>query len=314
MATVSVIMPAYNVAPYIGEAVESVQSQTFADWELLVVDDGSTDATAEIVRKYARNDARITLLQKANGGIATARNMALVRSTGQFIAILDSDDVWEPSYLSEQLAIFAARPETDIVTANGWFMGSRLDGELARPFPDSRPQPTLLTILSDETSIFIMSIFRRRVYETIGGFDEAFRTNEDYDYWLRAAIAGFRFWRNDRPVCHYRRRDDSVSAVDVRMLAGILRVYGKLRPLLADRPEEARALEAQVARFERESLAAHARMALTAGDVATAANHLSALYAQGGGPAVGVASFMARHMPKLLARAYQLRRAYHGAA
>ena len=95
-------------------------------------------------------------------------------------------------------------------------------------------------MLADETSIFIMSIFRRRVYETIGGFDEKFRTNEDYDYWLRAAVAGFRFRRNDRPLCHYRRRDDSVSAVDARMLAGILLVYGKLRPMLADRPDELR--------------------------------------------------------------------------
>jgi hypothetical protein len=193
-------------------------------------------------------------------------------------------------------------------------MGSRLDGQVARPFPDRRPQPTLATILADETAIFIMSIFRRRVYETIGGFDEAFRTNEDYDYWLRAALAGFQFWRNDRPLCYYRRRDDSVSSVDVRMLAGILRVYAKLRPMLADRPAELHILDAQVARFERESLAAHARMALSAGDGATAADHLSALYAQGGGAVIGFASFMARHMPKLLSRAYQLRRAYLGAA
>ena len=314
MATVSVIMPAYNVAPYIGAAVESVQRQTFADWELLIVDDGSTDTTAAIARSFAAADERIRLLQQANGGIATARNTALAVSSGAFIAILDSDDVWEPAYLAEQLAIFAAQPQIDVVTANGWFMGSRLDGQVARPFPDPRPQPTLATILEDETSIFIMSVFRRRVYERIGGFDEAFRTNEDYDYWLRAAHAGFQFWRNDRPLCHYRRRDDSVSAVDVRMLAGILRVYAKLRPMLAERPEERRILDAQVARFERESLAAHARMALTAGDVATAAGHLSALYAKGGGTAVGFASFMARRMPKLLARAYQLRRAYHGAA
>ena len=82
-------------------------------------------------------------------------------------------------------------------------------------------------------AIFIMSVFRRRVYEAIGGFDEALRSNEDYDYWLRAALAGFRFWRNDRPLGHYRRRDDSVSASDVNMLAGILRVYAKLRPQLA---------------------------------------------------------------------------------
>jgi glycosyltransferase involved in cell wall biosynthesis len=313
MATVSVIMPAYNVAAYIGAAIESVQAQTVRDWELLVVNDGSTDTTYETVQRLAAGDERIRLLTKPNGGISTARNMALAASRGEFIAILDSDDVWEPAYLAEQLAVFARRPDIDIVTSNGWFLGSRLEGQLARPYPDARPQPTLQTILADETSIFIMSMFRRRVYEAIGGFDETLRTNEDYDYWLRSALAGFRFWRNDRPLCHYRRRDDSVSAIDVNMLAGILRVYGKIRPLLQDRPAELRTLDAQVARFERESLAAHARMALTTGDASAAASHLSALYAQGGGPAIGVASFMARRMPRLLARAYQWRRACHGA-
>jgi glycosyltransferase involved in cell wall biosynthesis len=314
MATISVIMPAYNVAPYIGAAVQSVLAQTHADWELLIVDDGSTDTTAEVVQQTAGGDPRIKLLQKVNGGVATARNLALRLSSGEFIATLDSDDIWEATFLAEQLAVFAAHPDVDIVTANGWFLGGPLDGQAARPYPDPRPHPTLQSILADDTSIFIMSVFRRRVYETIGGLDEDFRTNEDYDYWLRAAIAGFRFWRNDKPLGHYRRRDDSLSAVDVRMLAGIVRVYAKLRPMLQDRPEALRTLEMQSARFERQCLAAHARRALSAGDVATAADHLSALYAHGGGPAIAMAAFMARRMPKVLARAYQLRRAYQGVA
>jgi glycosyltransferase involved in cell wall biosynthesis len=313
MATVSVIMPAYNVATYIGAAIASVAAQTVGNWELLVVNDGSTDTTYETAQRLAAGDERIRLLTKANGGISTARNLAIAASRGEYIAILDSDDLWEPTYLEEQLAVFQRHPEVDIVTGNGWFLGSRLHGQLARPCPDTRPQPTLRTILADETAIFIMSMFRRRVYEAIGAFDETLRTNEDYDYWLRAALAGFRFWRNDRPLCHYRRRDDSVSAVDVNMLAGILRVYRKIRPLLQDRPAELRTLDAQVVRFERECLAAQARMALTTGDTAAAASHLSALYAHGGGPAIGVASFMARCMPKLLARAYQWRRASQGA-
>jgi glycosyltransferase involved in cell wall biosynthesis len=306
-------MPAYNVSAYIGAAVDSVKAQTVADWELLIVDDGSTDETYEVARRIAAGDPRIRLLRKRNGGISTARNMAMAVSTGEFIAILDSDDVWEPSYLAEQLALFTQHPELDVVTGNGWFLGSRLDGQLARPFPDTRPQPTLQTMLADETSIFIMSVFRRRVYEAIGGFDETMRSNEDYDYWLRAAYAGFRFRRNDRPLGHYRRRDDSVSATDITMLTGILRVYSKLRPLLSERPAELRILDEQAARFEREALAARARLALSSGDAAGAANHLSELYAQGGGPAIAVASFLARRMPRLLARAYQWRRACHGA-
>jgi len=310
MAKVSVIMAAYNVAPYIAEAVESVQAQTMPDWELVIVDDGSTDCSGDIARSYAARDGRILVLHQSNRGLSAARNHALRRSCGEYIAILDSDDILQPEYLAEQLAQFAAHADADVITGNGWFLGSRLDGQLARPCPDPRPQPTLATMLADETSIFIMSLFTRRVYERIGGFDEEMRSNEDYDYWLRAAIAGFKFWRHDKPLCHYRRREDSLSAVDVRMLLGILRVYAKIQPLVADRPVEREIVERQITRFNRELLAAQARQALTAGDVASAADHLSALYARGGGPAIAVASFMARRMPRLLVRAYRLRRAY----
>ena len=314
MAKVSVIMPAYNVAAYIAEAIDSVLAQTVADWELVIVDDGSTDRSGEIADEYAARDPRILVLHQSNRGLSAARNHALRRSCGEYIAILDSDDVWEPGYLDAQLAQFAAHPDIDVISANGWFLGSHLHGQPVHPFPDPRPQPTLATILADETSIFIMSMFTRRVYERIGGFDEEMRSNEDYDFWLRAAIAGFRFWRNHQPLCHYRRREDSLSAVDVRMLLGILRVYAKIQPLLCDRPVEREILERQVSRFTREALAAQARQALTAGDMAMAADHLSALYARGAGPAFGVASFMARYLPRLLVRAYQLRRAYYGYA
>ena len=307
-------MPAFNVAPYIGAAVESVQAQTCADWELLIVDDGSTDETPGIARACAARDARVRLLQQPNAGISAARNLAIREATGDLLAILDSDDLWEPGYLAAQLAIFERCPDVDIVTGNGWFLGGRRHGLPARPYPDTRPQPTLATILQDEESIFIMSVVRRRVAEALGGFDESLPTNEDYDFWLRAALAGFRFRRNDEPLGHYRRRDDSASASDIRMLTGILLVFDKLRPLLADRPEARRIAEAQVARFERERLAARAREALSTGHVDVAAVHLSDLYRHSGGAAVKLASVMARWTPRLLARAYRLRRARQGAA
>src|SRR5690606_17323959 len=126
------------------------------------------------------------------------------------------------------------------------------DGQPARPYPDHRLQPDLTGILADEESIFVMSIFRRRVYETIGGFDATFATNEDYDFWLRAAIAGFRFARNDETLGYYRRRDDSLSANDIRMLRGILKVYAKARPALMSAHPAIDILDLQIKRFEAE--------------------------------------------------------------
>jgi GT2 family glycosyltransferase len=225
------------------------------------------------------------------------------------IAILDSDDVWLPRFLEAQMGILDRHPDIDLVTGNAWFVGSYLDGQLARPYPDSRPAPDLLNLISDEECVFIMSIFRRRVYDTLGGFDVTMRSNEDYDYWLRAAVAGFRFHRNDQPLGRYRRRDDSLSASEVRMLHGILRVYRKLRPSLLDRPRELAALDRQIARFEAECLAAEARAAIHARDFDRARALLGELHSRRGGAALRLAGLMARWTPSLLRRAYTARQA-----
>jgi glycosyltransferase involved in cell wall biosynthesis len=303
-------MPAYNVARYIGEAIASVCAQTMTDLELLVVDDGSTDETYRVASSWAVRDPRVRVLRKENGGISSGRNHALRHAAGDLLAILDSDDIWEPDYLASQLAVLDARPEVDLVTGNAWYLGSRLDGQPVRPSPDSRPEPNLEQILSDENAVFIMTVFRRHVYEAIGGFDETFRTNEDYDYWVRAALAGFRFARNDRPLGRYRRRDDSLSASEVRMLQGVLRVNRKLRSLLADRPIELALLDRQTARFEAELVVAEARAALEMGDAAAIQERLAALHDLRGGPLLGAARLMARWAPGLLMRAYHFRRAH----
>lgn len=309
MAEVSVVMPIYNVAPYLAPAIESVLAQTFGDWELLLTDDGSTDDSRTIAAEFVAKDSRIRLLTTdKNSGISTARNVALRASAGAFIALLDGDDVWTPEYLEKQLRILAERPDVDLVTGNAWLLGGSHDGQPARPWPDSRPHPTLLHILGDETAVFIMTIMRRRVWDTIGAFDEALRTNEDYEYWVRAALAGFRFHRNDEPLGYYRRRGDSLSADDVRMMTGVLRVYEKIRPMLAAHPAEMRVLDAQIARFRRERLAAQAKAAIHSGKVDAAADHLSALYALEGGVRVKVASVLARWAPGLFSRAYHFRR------
>lgn len=309
MPAVSIIMPAYNVEPYIGDAIRSALAQTFTDFEVVVVDDGSKDETARVVRALARQDARVQLVQQANRGLAGARNSALRASRGEFFALLDSDDLWEPTFLEQQLAVLHTHPDVDIVTGNGWYLGGAKHGQLARPHPDARPAPELASIIGDEWSVFIMSVFRRQVYTGIGPFDESMRSNEDYDFWLRAAIAGFTFARNDRPLGHYRIRTDSLSASDVRMIRGILHVYTKLRPVIAERPQEMAILDRQVSRFETEMLAAEARLALEIADFEAAREHLGALHARRGGAALGVARLLARWAPKTLKRMIRVKRA-----
>jgi glycosyltransferase involved in cell wall biosynthesis len=302
-------MPAYNVQPYIGDAIRSALAQTYTDFELIVVDDGSKDGTADVVRELADRDPRIQLVQQGNRGLAGARNSALRAARGAFFALLDSDDLWEPDFLAEQMAILEARPDVDIVTGNGWCLGGAKHGQLARPFPDPRPVPSLASIIGDEWSVFIMSVFRRHVYTTIGAFDESMRSNEDYDFWLRAAVAGFVFHRNDKPLGHYRIRSDSLSASDVRMLRGILQVYTKLRPVIAGLPREMSILDRQIGRFEAEWMAAEARLAIDIADFEAAREHLGALHARRGGAALGLARLLARWAPKTLTRMIRVKRA-----
>jgi glycosyltransferase involved in cell wall biosynthesis len=309
MPAVSIIMPAYNVESYVGDAIRSALAQTYTDFELIVVDDGSKDGTADVVRQLASSDSRIHLVQHANRGLAGARNSAMRAARGAYLALLDSDDLWEPDFLAEQIAILDADPAVDIVTGNGWCLGGAKHGQLARPCPDPRPAPDLASIIGDEWSVFIMSVFRRHVYTTIGPFDEEMRSNEDYDFWLRAAVAGFTFYRNDRPLGHYRVRTDSLSASDVRMLRGILHVYTKLRPAIDRRPREMSILDRQIRRFEAEWMAAEARLAIEIADFEAAREHLGALHARRGGAALGVARLLARWAPKTLTRMIRFKRA-----
>ena len=156
-----------------------------------MVNDGSPD-TPELEKVLAAFQDRIVYIKQPNKRAAGARNTAIAQARGEFLAFLDSDDLWEPQYLERQLSILASRPDVDLVTGNGWFLGGTHHGRTVRPYPDSRPPITLETIISDEQAVYVMTVFRRRVYETIGGFDERVCGNEDFEYWLRAAVAGFR--------------------------------------------------------------------------------------------------------------------------
>ena len=308
MPAVSVITPAFNMERYLAEAIESVLAQTYSDYELVIVDDGSTDGTRALAERYRlAHPDRIVVVSQANQGLAAARNAGLRAATGAVFALLDSDDAWMPTFLEEQMRVLEAQPAVAIVTGNAINRGGHEDGRPARPVPDPRPAPDLETILRDETAVFIMSVFRRGVVDHIGGFDERFRTNEDFDFWIRAAAAGFRFARNAKPLGFYRRHANSLSASDVRMLSGILRVYHKAFDATPPGTIAHDLIVRQIDRFEVELVAAEAREALGRGDAAAAAESLEALRQRRGGMALDVAVSALRLMPRAALWAYRAR-------
>jgi len=175
--------------------------------------------------------------------------------TAATLAFLDSDDEWDDTFLAEQIAILDARPDVDVVIGNARNRGGSRHGQPSRPVRAEGLPITLAEILADETCLFIMTVFRREVVDTVGGFDPALLTNEEYEMWIRAALAGFTFTRHTKPLGWYSCRPDSLSSSDTRMLTGILRVYAKTRPMLPPgrpgSPERA-ILDRQMARFEGE--------------------------------------------------------------
>jgi len=308
MPTVSVIMPAYNVEGYIGDAARSVLHQTYGDLELIIADDGSTDSTPEVIEQLRASDPRVRAITVPSNGPSAARNAAMRLARGQFFALLDSDDIWEREFLARQMVRFGAHPEVDLVSGNARYLGSRRHGQTIGPWPDTRPPITLATIISDERAVFIMTVFRRRVFEVVGGFNESLRGNEDFDFWLRAALAGFVFARNDEPLAWYRRRDDSLSSNGIRMLRGAIEVCRTWLPAFADRPERP-LMERQIDYYEAELAAELARQALAVGDTAEAARALDALQTRRPSMRTAVAALLARRAGPVLSAMYHVKRA-----
>ena len=307
---VSILTPAYNSGGYIGHTIESVLRQTFGGFELIVVDDGSTDDTAAVVNGFARRDSRVALISQSNAGIAAARNTAMSRARGRYFALLDSDDLWLPTYLEAQLAILNKRPDIGILSGNAINFGGIRDGEpILRIDPMHRLRPvSLLTLVQQEDAVSILSIFRREIADTIGGFDHHLRRSEDYDFWLRAAAAGFRIWVNPMPLGLYRRRPDSVSADEVQMLEAMRQPLLKVRRECGDRPEVQAAVDAQLARCGDRILVARARNALLVGDMTALATEFAALADRTGARKYRVARWLSGMAPATLRWAYTCRR------
>jgi glycosyltransferase involved in cell wall biosynthesis len=308
VSAVSVITPAWNAGAYIGETIASVRAQTFTDWELLIVDDGSTDDTVAIVERAEAEDPRIRLLHQSHAGPSAARSLAMFEARGQFFAFLDSDDTWDPRFLEAQLAVFSSYPQTALVTGNGYFFGGPFNGQPVGPPGDASYELPITRIVEDERSIFIMTVFRREVFETIGEFDRSQWRSEDYDFWLRAALAGFVFRKNPQPLGRYRVRGDSLSRDRVRMISGILQTLGKTRHRCPEDDLPLRdVIQRQIRRWERELLLEEAKDALERRDVAAAAGPLRALRASGGGAMVGLTAWLAVHVPPAAMLVYRAR-------
>jgi glycosyltransferase involved in cell wall biosynthesis len=207
---VSVVMPAFQAEATVGGAISSVLGQTYRDFELLVVDDGSTDATTAIAEAHAE-PVRV-VRQQRNGGVAAARNSGIAEARGELIAFCDADDYIFPEHLATLVTTFD-RSGTGLATANAyWLYPCGVDSSRLR-YGGHFPQPAeQRRAILEQNFVSTMSIFPRGVVDEIGPFDEQKRRAEDWEFWLRAIFAGYRVTLQPRPLALYRWSSTSLSS------------------------------------------------------------------------------------------------------
>jgi glycosyltransferase involved in cell wall biosynthesis len=232
---VSVLVPVYDAGATLPRALDSVAAQTFRDHEVVVVDDGSTDAATRAALAAAAARPGVTVLRQENRGPAAARNVAARRARGDYLLPLDADDWLAPAFLARTVPLLDADPALDVVHTWVGLEGAHAGIWCTGPFAI----PPLLS----RCTVHVTSLVRRRTWERVGGWDETFREGaEDWEFWIAAAAGGARGACVPEVLCHYHRGGASRergARTEERSRALARRLVAKHHLLYAAHVEEA---------------------------------------------------------------------------
>jgi teichuronic acid biosynthesis glycosyltransferase TuaG len=236
---VSVLMPAYNAEKYIAQSIESVLNQTYRNIELIIVNDGSRDNTESVVKEFMQRDSRIKYLKQENGRQGKARNTAFGLATGEFIALLDSDDLWDADKTEKQIQKMEAE-KVDFVYSNARILyeGDPADS-YGKPIDDLSGGMSvgryegkeMFNLLIESNRIITQTaLFKRKCIEQAGGFEEElkYQNCEDYDLWLRMAYLNFSFYGIHEIQATYRRHASSATGTVIAQLKPEMNVIHRL--------------------------------------------------------------------------------------
>jgi glycosyltransferase involved in cell wall biosynthesis len=226
---VSVVIPAYNVAPYISETLDSIFAQTFARYEVIVVNDGSPD-TKELEQALEPYLNRIVYLKQENRGAGAARNAGLRQARGEFVAFLDADDLWLPDYLSEQVR-FIREGDYDFVYADALLFGqSPLAGRTFMQIAPSNGEVTFESLVNGQCNVITSGVVARtQLILEVGMFDEQLRNSQDFELWVRLIRKGARASYQRKVLLRYRYHENSLSGDALNQIKRELRVLGKIQ-------------------------------------------------------------------------------------
>lgn len=241
MPAVSAIIPTYNRASLLVEAVESALTQRRPPDEILVIDDGSRDDTAARMAAYGE---RVRYVRQANAGPSAARNHGFRFARGEYLALLDSDDLWTPDRLERQLEVLTRHPETDVLFGREVLFGTGQpdrdwnlhDPEVRRVLAQTTGplSPVLPLLIRENVVPTSTALFRRALLDRAGGIDESLRQAEDWDLWLRFALAGARFAHVPAPLCRRRMHDSNLIHDKEARMQATLAVLERHLPQLGD--------------------------------------------------------------------------------
>jgi glycosyltransferase involved in cell wall biosynthesis len=249
----SVIVPCFNYGHLLAESLDSVRSQSLEDWECIVIDDGSTDNTGAVADSYASKDSRYSRIRQQNLGLSAARNAGLRVARGEYVQLLDADDLLEREKFKEQAGFLDEHTEYGLVYgpmryfralgASKVFARGRngVDVEWMRMWPDTN-DAMLAAIVEGNQFPVSAALFRRTLLAEVGYFDESLRSHEDWEFWLRWAFAGKRFAGLDEPGTKtlIREHGESLTRRSVTMIETRLLVRERIEGLVATQALRAR--------------------------------------------------------------------------
>ena len=296
---VSIVIAAYNASAYIGETLDSVSAQTFTDYEVILVNDGSDDSKQlECILESHR--LPVVYISQPNKGVSAARNAGIKVARGQFYAQLDSDDQWEPNYLEEQVRFLTEHPGTALVYPNAIIFGDSPDtGVEYMKLSPSEGEVSFESLIQERCVVFTCVTARLRVIRAVGMFDEALRSCEDFDLWLRISKSGGRIRYQRQILARYRRHEGSLSSDRVWMTSNLLAVMDKALSRDDLTTSEREALKKQIELYSTTLRLFQGKHALAAGDAALALNRLQEANRGLRNPKISIAIFLLRTWPSL---------------
>lgn len=257
---VSIIIPTYNYGHLIHRTIQSILSQTFKNWECIIIDDGSTDDTSFIIGELVKSDSRFRYFSQNNRGVSAARNVGLKAARGEYLQFIDADDLIQKEKLQAQIQFLIDNPEIDIVYGNAKNIESEaLFDDLLFLTGDSIDWiPRIIGSANEALVALVQSTFpphcaliRRRVINDVGLFDEDLHYCEDWHYWIRCAAAGKRFHYADLKgsLSLYRRHPDSACAKQYSVFLGQRTLRHEIGKIVVD-PEVLRLNQSLAATLE----------------------------------------------------------------